>query len=144
MIHTTPSTSPVWDPYHSKYITSLGSTPLQVHHQSGIHTTPSTSPVWDPHHSKYISRFERTQRFAARIVTGKWLKDATPLLSQFGWPTLTKRPCTSWLCETKALHLQTDPSGPSHQTQFPPLKTLLDPYARTVSSWNKPASPDDP
>ena len=43
------------------------------------------SAVWDPHQAKYITQLERTQRFAARIVIGKWVRDATGLLPQLGW-----------------------------------------------------------
>ena len=56
------------------------------------------SAVWDPHQAKYITQLERTQRFAARVVTGRWVRDATPLISQLGWTSLAQRRSYFKLC----------------------------------------------
>ena len=47
--------------------------------------------VWDPYQSTHTAKFEKVQKFAAKLATGLWLDNYDHLLSLLNWPTLAIR-----------------------------------------------------
>ena len=47
--------------------------------------------VWDPYQSTHTAKFEKVQKFAAKLATGLWLENYDHLLSLLNWPTLEIR-----------------------------------------------------
>ena len=46
------------------------------------------SSLWDPHQINLIDKLEHTQKFAARVITGKWKSDYPSLCCSLKWKTL--------------------------------------------------------
>ena len=61
----------------------------------------SSRSIWDPPQKCHITALERTQNFAARVVSNIWSGDSSTIKARLGWPALAKRRLFQKICLCK-------------------------------------------
>ena len=114
-----------------------------------------SSSIWDPPQKCHITALERTQNFAARVVSNIWSGDSSTIKARLGWPALAKRRLFQKICLCRRVLSDSSLVPPSifHRHPRPGAHhknslALFRPYVRTshhrnfftidvVDKWNR-------